>query len=283
MKCCNTRFLHLPSLLLAAAVCGCVTQGTFEDVTVERDRLRKDKSQLEERVMKIEDSNASLEAERLLLIDEMEDVRVARESLEHDVRRLTRSEAQLKENLAAREAELASREAELASNEEGLAKLHGTYEGLVSDLEEEVASGQIEIEQLREGLRLNLAQEILFPSGSATLNAGGIEVLRKVAERLRSLPNGVEVQGHTDNVALRPSASYPSNWELAAARSAQVVRLFADSGVSPGRLTVVSFGEHAPVASNETPAGRAKNRRIEIRLQPSVEAVPANAEPPGQP
>ena len=283
MKCCSTRSLRLSSLLLATAACGCVTQGTFEDVTVERDQLRKDKSQLEERVVKLEDSNASLQAERLLLIDEMEDMREARESSERGVQRLKRSEAQLKENLAAREAELASREAELASSAAGLAKLRGTYEGLVSDLEEEVASGQIEIEQLREGLRLNLAQEILFPSGSAILNEPGIAVLRKVAERLRSLPNRVEVQGHTDNVALRASASYPSNWELAAARSARVVRLFADSGVSAERLTVVSFGEHAPVASNETPAGRAKNRRIEIRLQRALEAAPAKAEPPGQP
>jgi chemotaxis protein MotB len=283
MKCCSTRSLRLSSLLLATAACGCVTQGTFEDVTVERDQLRKDKSQLEERVVKLEDSNASLQAERVLLIDEMEDMREARESSERDVQRLKRSEAQLKENLAAREAELASREAELASSAAGLAKLRGTYEGLVSDLEEEVASGQIEIEQLREGLRLNLAQEILFPSGSAILNEPGIAVLRKVAERLRSLPNRVEVQGHTDNVALRASASYPSNWELAAARSARVVRLFADSGVSAERLTVVSFGEHAPVASNETPAGRAKNRRIEIRLQRTLEAAPAKAEPPGQP
>jgi chemotaxis protein MotB len=283
MKCCNTRSLRLHSLLIAAAVCGCVTQGTFDDVTAERDQLRKDKSQLEERVRKLEDASASLQAERVVLIDEMEDLRVARESLTRDVRRLTRSEAQLNENLAAREAELASREAELASTEEGLAKLRGTYDGLVADLEAEVAAGQIEIEQLREGLRLNLAQEILFPSGSATLNAGGIAVLRKVAERLRSLPNHVEVQGHTDNIALRAQASYRSNWELAAARSAQVVRLFEDSGVSPERLTVVSFGEHAPVASNETPEGRAKNRRIEIRLQPAPEAVPVVAEPPRQP
>jgi chemotaxis protein MotB len=276
MKCCNARSLRLPSLLLAAVACGCVTQGTFEDLAAERDRLRDEKSQLDERVVKLEASSASLEAERLQLIDEMEDLREAREALESDLQRLKRSEAHLKEKLAVREEELGAREA-------GLAKLRGTYEGLVSDLEEEVAAGQIEIEQLREGLRLNLAQEILFPSGSASLNAGGIEVLNKVAERLRSLPNGVEVQGHTDNVALRPSAFYPSNWELAAARSAQVVRLFVSAGVGPERLTVVSFGEHAPVASNQTREGRAKNRRIEIRLQPAPEAAPAVAEPPGPP
>jgi chemotaxis protein MotB len=229
---------------------------------------------LEERLVKLDASNASLQAERLQLIDEMEDLRQATGALERDVRRLSRSEAHLSENLAAREAELASAQASLA-------KLRGTYEDLVTDLEEEVAAGQIEIEHLREGLRLNLAQEILFPSGSSKLNEGGVQVLRKVAGRLKSLPNDIEVQGHTDNVPLRPSALYPSNWELAAARSASVVRLFVDSGVSPERLTAVSFGEHAPIASNETPEGRAKNRRIEIRLQPAGEAAPADAESPG--
>jgi len=276
MKCCNTRCLRLASVLIAAVACGCVTRGTFDEVTAERDLLRKEKSQLEERLAKLEDSGASLEAERLVLIDELEDLRVARESLTQDVQRLTRSEEKLQEELAASEAELASRE-------EGLQELRGTYEGLVSDLESEVAAGQVQIEQLREGLRLNLTQEILFPSGSAQLNAAGTAVLKKVAERLRSLPNDVEVQGHTDNVALRPDASYPSNWELAAARAARVVRLFVDSGVSPERLTAVSFGEYAPVASNDTPEGRAKNRRIEIRLQPVPEAAPAQASPPGQP
>jgi chemotaxis protein MotB len=276
MKRFSTRSLRLLSLLLGVAACGCVTRGTFEEVTAERDQLRTAKSQLEERVAKLESSAASLQAERIQLIDEAEDIRKAREQLESDVQRLTRSEAHLSKTLTAREAELLSRT-------EDLAKLRGTYEGLVSDLEEEVASGQIEIEQLREGLRLNLAQEILFPSGSAHLNQSGIAVLRKVAERLRSLPNRVEVQGHTDNIALRPDARYPSNWELAAARSSSVVRLFADAGVSPERLTAVSFGEYAPVAPNDTPEGRAKNRRIEIRLQPAPEAAPSEAEPPDEP
>jgi chemotaxis protein MotB len=244
-------------------------------VSAEREQLLAEKATLEQRVAMLAAENASLQAERLLLIDTMEDMREAEGLLKTDVERLTRTEAKLSESLAAREAELALRELELA-------QLRGTYDGLVADLEEEVASGQIEIEQLREGLRLNLSQEILFPSGSAALNDRGEMVLRKVGERLRSLPNGVEVQGHTDNVALRGSKSYASNWELAAARSARVVRLFVDVGVSPDRLTVVSFGEHAPIASNDTPDGRAKNRRIEIRLQPASESAPAAA-PVGEP
>ena len=276
MKRCSTRCLHLHSLLLVALACGCVTKGSFETLRAERDELRSQQTALESRVAKLAASNASLDAERLRLIDEMEDMREAQGSLVSRVDRLKQSEERLSRDLAAREAELAKRETEFA-------KLRGTYDGLVADLEEEVASGQIEIEHLREGLRLNLSQAILFPSGSARLNARGVAVLRKVAERLRSLPNAVEVQGHTDDVAVRASAPFPSNWELAAARSAEVVRLFEGSGVGSDRLTVVSFGEHAPIASNATPEGRAKNRRIEIRLKPASETPPATAIPPDAP
>jgi len=96
-----------------------------------------------------------------------------------------------------------------------------------------------------------------------------------VAARLKELPNLIEVQGHTDNVALKGPRT---NWELAAERSAQVVRLFAKSGVDSTRLTVVSFGEFAPIAPNDTAEGRAKNRRIEIRLAPASGApAPAAA------
>jgi chemotaxis protein MotB len=105
-------------------------------------------------------------------------------------------------------------------------------------------------------------------------------VLRKVSTRLRSVTHRVEVQGHSDNVRLSRSLArrYGSNWELAAARASQVVRLFEKEGVESARLVVLSFGPWAPVADNDTPEGRALNRRIEIRLIP-VDA-PARAAPP---
>ena len=267
MRRCSTRSLLWPSIALAAVLAGCVTRGSYDDVAAERDLLRDRTAKLETQVQRLEAANTSFRGERVDLINRLEDLRQAQAALEADLHSLKRSKAALGEHLAAREAELG--------------KLRGTYDGLVADLEAEVASGQIQIEQLREGLRLNLAQEILFPSGSAQLNAGGVAVLRKVAQRLKTLPNRVEVQGHTDNVALLPSARYPSNWELAAARSGEVVRLFVASGIQPERLEVVSFGEYAPIASNDTPEGRAKNRRIEIRLHPVGETAPAATDSTG--
>lgn len=257
MKRFDTHWVQRSSLLGAALLLlatSCVGRGTYNEVVEERDRLARD-------LDRAKATTRSLDSERVELIEQLEDLRVQREQLEIDVNRLRRAEADLSQTLSAREAELAKRTKEIS-------KLRGTYDSLVQELEAEVASGEIQIQQLREGLRLNVAQDILFASGSTQLNASGQRVLRKVAGQLVKLPHHVEVQGHTDNVPVRASSRFPSNWELAAERAAQVVRLFAQQGVDPARMRAVSFGEHHPVAPNDTPEGRLKNRRIEIRLQP---------------
>jgi chemotaxis protein MotB len=245
---------------------GCVTRGTYKEVVAERDRLRADKTRLDAETKRLAASGESLESERVRLLEEMEDLLQTRQTLESDVQKLRRTEAILSKTLREREAELGSRTEEVE-------KLRGTFEALVADLEEEVAAGQIQIEQLRDGMRLNLTQDILFASGSSRLNDSGVAVLRKVASRVKAIPHRVEVQGHTDSVPIRGGLAqrYPSNWELAAARASRVVRLLAEAGVAPSRLTVVSLGEFHPIASNRTPEGRQKNRRIEIRLAPVAE------------
>lgn len=264
------------ALLAAAPLLACVTRGTYEEVAGERDGLLVDKSRLERRVQDLERSSESLGAERARLIDEMEDLRQLQEQLDRDVRKLRAAEAELATTLA-------DREKRLAATTDEVDRLHGTYEGLVADLEEEVASGQIEIEQLRGGLLVNLTQDVLFPSGSASLSGKGKKVLGKVADNLRGIPHEIRVQGHTDNVPIR-SDRFPSNWELASARASEVVKLLATSGVDPSRLSAVSYGEFSPRASNDTPEGRAKNRRIEITLQPIVQSPASrakNGESPG--
>jgi chemotaxis protein MotB len=264
--------------VLGLGLClGCVGLGTHRKVAAERDRLADEKAQLAERVRLLEASNASLSAERVRLLEETEDLREKHASLEEGVADLQRRHAALSESLTAREAELASRSEEVA-------RLRGTYEGLVSDLEAEVQAGQIQIQQLREGLLLNVSDAILFPSGSAQLSVQGKDVLARVAGHLKELPDRVEVQGHTDDVPIA-TAIYPSNWELAAARATGVVRWLEGQGLEPRRLSGVSFGEQHPVAPNDTPEGRARNRRIEIRLLPErgAGAAAPEAAPPAPP
>ena len=147
--------------------------------------------------------------------------------------------------------------------------LSQTHQQLVSELRAEVASGQIEIQKIVDGVRLNVSDELLFPSGTTDLNETGRSLLGRVAGQIQSENSIVFVEGHTDNVRIGKAlrARYPTNWELAGARAALVVRVLSEAGVDPKRLRAVSRGPFAPVASNETAEGRAKNRRTEIILR----------------
>ncbi len=256
--------------LIALGALACVTSGTHQEVVDERDRLQRENEMMSEQAGLLEVSNASLEAERVRLYDELEDLRVetealsaTRSALEKDVMRLSESEGQLSSQLQATNDALEAAEREAA-------ELKSTYQGLVADLESELQKGEIEIEQLRSGLRVGVSDEILFRTGSADLDAEGREVLAKVAENIAKLDYMVDVEGHTDNIPiLGPlKKKYPTNWELAAARASSVVRLFARRGIAGERLQAISRAEFAPVASNDDADGRSLNRRIEIRLRP---------------
>ena len=184
---------------------------------------------------------------------------------------------QERQGLAAEKQGLAS---SLDAHRAELSDMKGTYDGLVARLGQEVAEGKVEIERMRDGIRLNLAQDILFATGSAELDAQGRDVLGRVSEELAKARHRIEVEGHTDDVPIGGALAkvYPTNWELAGARAARVVRLFEEKGVGRERLAAVSFAEMRPVASNGDAEGRAKNRRIEIKLLPEegAEVLPAS-------
>ena len=265
----STRWRLRPRPLFALVVAvlfatGCVTKGRYDGVEAENRDLGR-------RVEHLEASTRSLETERTKLLGELEDLRIVREQQDAELARLKRSEADLSGRLS-------HREKELAASLEAVDELRSTYDGLLSDLEAEVASGQIEIEQLRGGLRLNMTQDVLFASGASEVNSTGQAVLRKVAERLKDVPHHVVVEGHTDDVPIR-SSRYPTNWELAGGRAAGVVRILETQGIDPARLRAISRGETRPRDSNATPEGRARNRRIEVTLEPVRDV--ASGEPAG--
>ncbi len=255
------RFLMaLGAAALAGAALGCVGTKTHNVVVAERDSLKQ-------RVELLERSNESLDNERVQLISQLEELRQAKEGLDASVAELAERKEQLEIDLAKSEHLLAARTKEVDS-------LRSTYDGLVADLQSEVSAGRVQIEQLRDGLHVKLAQEILFPPGSADLSRDGEKVLGKVAGRLKEIPHKIEVQGHTDDVPIsgRLAEHYPSNWELAGARAAIVTRLLVKVGIPAQRLMATSYADSQPVASNGSAEGRARNRRIELRLIPTSAA-----------
>ncbi|MEO8331225.1 MAG: flagellar motor protein MotB [Gallionella sp.] len=143
------------------------------------------------------------------------------------------------------------------------------YDALVQGLSKEVEKGQLQVRQYQNMLAVDLAEQIFFDSGQATLKAGGKDVLKKVGEALKGYENKViRVVGHTDNVPLAKSlqGTFPTNWELSVARATNVVRFLQEVGIPPQRMVPSGRGEYDPVAPNDTAEGRKKNRRIEIML-----------------
>jgi chemotaxis protein MotB len=117
---------------------------------------------------------------------------------------------------------------------------------------------------------MSIAVELFFESGKAEIKPEGQEVLKRIGNILKKIPEkNVRVEGHTDSVPIGPRIRerYPTNWELGATRAVNVVRFFQEEvGMDPLRLSAVSYGQYRPKATNKTKVGRAKNRRIEIIL-----------------
>ncbi len=221
------------SLVLCAALAitpllGCVTQGKYDSVVRERDILTRQNETLRARTSR-------LTKQRTRLVD------VA---------------SVLRQDLALRDQEVEQLKREQME--------------LMEELDTWVVAGLIKMAMLKDGLHILLSEEILFGTGSSELNDTGREVLTRLVAELEQLPYQIGVVGYTDNVPVGPrlATRYPSNWELAGARAASVVRLFQGAGIPVQQLVAVSRGEGQPIATNDTPEGRKENRRIEVRLRP---------------
>ena len=182
------------------------------------------------------------------------DLRQRATALESDNARLTR---ELSESNKARE--------------EKVREVSSTYEQLVAKMKGEIDKGHVTISELKGKLTVNMVDAILFDSGKAEVKQEGLVVLGKVIEIIKTVNDkSIRIEGHTDNkVIVGPlTKSYPTNWELSAARAINVARYLQKQGIEPTRLSAAAFGEFKSVADNATLDGRAKNRRIEIVLVP---------------
>jgi chemotaxis protein MotB len=116
------------------------------------------------------------------------------------------------------------------------------------------------------GLVISLPQAILFPSGEDHVLPAALPIVSQIADVLASVPNKVALVGHADSIPIH-NQRFHSNWELSAARSVNLLQVLSNRyGISESRLSVQSYGSNDPKNSNDTPAGRAENRRVEILL-----------------
>ena len=164
------------------------------------------------------------------------------------------------------------------NKERELAGMKGTYDRLVSALQNEISQKEIALHQAKERLTVTILDRVLFPSGQATLTPEGERIITKVATILAKVSDQrILIEGHTDNVPISGALStrFPTNWELSTARATEVVKyLLAQGQLTAPQLSAVGRADTVPVASNASEEGRRLNRRIEIIVLPREELSP---------
>jgi len=148
---------------------------------------------------------------------------------------------------------------------------------LTEELKKEIEAGRIQINMQPRGLVISFNQAALFAPGEDVISQDAYSGLEKVASAIAKLPNPVRLEGHTDSTPIS-TARFHSNWDLSAARSIAILELLSDKfNVPRNRLSIAGYADTAPIASNETEEGRARNRRADIVIlnEQGVIAEPA--------
>ena len=224
----------------------------------EHERLQQEQSQL----------SASLEEERKRLLAETEE----KARLQQEQSQLSANLDEERKRLKAEAEEKARLEQERAAKEDEIRRLTKTQEELSQSLKDEIAKGNIKIQQVRDRLTINMVDRVLFDSGRAEIKPAGLKVLKQVGDVLNKITDKqIRIEGHTDNVPISTKLQdkFKTNWELSTTRATTVVRYLIDQGgVQPQSLSAVGYADTHPIESNDSEQGRSSNRRIEIVLYP---------------
>jgi chemotaxis protein MotB len=147
----------------------------------------------------------------------------------------------------------------------------------------EIQRHEVALNAQHDGLVVSLRELGFFDSGSAQLRASSEATIRRIAEVLGGQPNNLRIEGHTDNIPIH-NDHFASNWELSTARATEMIRLFITRyGLSPARVSAGGYAQFHPVATNQTEAGRALNRRVDIVILASAPGETAKGPAPGAP
>lgn len=299
----RTRAVPVTIVVLALGAClgatGCVTK-------TKHDALQRELDETEAALRSEQEAERQAYEEQLQTRDaRITDLEAALAEAQVEADAARRQVVSLQAMLTAKQAELADLEQRLADGERELAEVLKRRAALkdsldqmsaaLEDLRQRQAAADRRVAEYRDMLTrfaalidagklkvsiidgrmvLTLPMDILFASGKAGLTDEGRTALLEVGAGLATLADRqLQIEGHTDDVPIN-TAKFPSNWELGAARALVVLRTLVDAGVPAKQLSAATYGQLRPAASNETPEGRAANRRIEIVVVPDLSTLP---------
>ena len=247
----------------------------YDNLKAEKERLEQELAATKERLAKLQSSYDALEANSSsALAENSKRNRELLAELENKERALATEKARLEKlekDLAARSKRVNELEGVIAAKD---AKMNALKNSLSKALTNFEGKG-LTVEQRDGKVYVSMENKLLFSSGSWSVGTEGKKAVAQLASVLAENPDiAVLIEGHTDNVPFNGSGQLTDNWDLSTKRATSIVQLLRqNSGIDPQNLTAAGRGEYAPIASNDTAEGRAKNRRIEVILTPKLDEI----------
>ncbi|GHA35792.1 cell envelope biogenesis protein OmpA [Salinimicrobium marinum] len=247
----------------------------YEEAVAERDRLQEEYSATKASYEKLKNSYDALETNSSSALAEnskrnrelLAELEAKEKALAEEQSRLER----LEKDLAARSRRVDELESVIAAKD---AKMNALKNSLSEALTSFEGRG-LTVEQRNGNVYVSMENKLLFSSGSWAVGAEGRRAVQQLGEVLADNPDiAVLIEGHTDNVPYGGSGQLKDNWDLSTKRATSIVQILRENNnIDPQNLTAAGRGEHAPVASNATSDGKAKNRRIEVILTPKLDEI----------
>ncbi|MEZ4236892.1 MAG: OmpA family protein [Myxococcota bacterium] len=248
------------TILAALLATGCVPKKKYDAL---QEELTNTKSQLQEKTdsaASLEEALAAEKAKANELSRKLNELIADNTKLDASVAEMEAAMAELLERKAAADARIAE------------------YKDLLGKFKSLIDAGKLKVKIADGRMVVELASDLLFPSGSAALSPDGEKAIAEVAGVLATIQDReYQVEGHTDNDPIR-TERFPSNWELGAGRAITVVQALKKGGVEVVNLSAASFAENRPVEPNDSPEHKAANRRIEIVVVPDLSLLPGYEE-----
>lgn len=177
----------------------------------------------------------------------------------------------LKQELEARSQRVAELEHVIAAKDANMTKLKNAISKALTNFE----GKGLTVEQRNGKVYVSMENKLLFESGSWAVGVQGKQAVKQLGDVLAENPDiDILIEGHTDNVPYKGNAQLSGNWDLSTKRATAIVNILRENNsIIPERLTAAGRGEFAPIATNDTPEGKAKNRRIEVILTPQLDEI----------
>ena len=250
-------------------------QKSYDEAVAERDKLQSDYAAAQSNLETLkasykaleENSSASIAKNSQKNRELLAELEAKEQALASEIERLNT----LKKELESRSQRVAELENVIASKDAAMRKLKDAISKALTNFE----GKGLTVEQRNGKVYISMENKLLFESGSWYVGSQGKQAVKQLGSVLAENPEiSVLIEGHTDNVPYKGNAQLSGNWDLSAKRATAIVNILRENdAINPENLTAAGRGEYAPIATNDTSDGRAKNRRIEVVLTPKLDEI----------